>query len=79
MDKKDNLVRIFSGTEMLCFQLKAELEEIDVIAMIKNVFQSSLSAGFFAGSPSAIDVYINESELEMAMPIIKAFVENNPE
>ena len=79
MDKKYELARIFTGTEILCLALKGELERIDVIGMIKNEFQSSISTGFAIGSPSTIDLYIYEYELEKAMPVIENFTKNNPQ
>ena len=52
------------------------LEEIGVSAMIKDDFQSSISAGFVEGTPSAIDLFIQKSELKKAEPIINNFIQN---
>jgi len=57
--------------------LKAQLEENGIAAMIRNDFQSGVAAGFVAGFPSFIDLYISESDKTMAEPIVKAFEEVN--
>jgi hypothetical protein len=77
MKKENNLILVFSGTEMAVNLLKEELEENEIAAMIQNDFQSGLSAGFFGGGPSAIDLFIQEEDLEKAEPIINAFKQND--
>lgn len=79
MDTHDRLIRVFSGTDILCHALEDNLEEIGVEGMIKNVFQSSISTGFFSGSPSTIDLYIAEADLEKAKALIEEFIKRNSE
>jgi hypothetical protein len=76
MKEGKNLVRIFSGSEVSVTLLKAEFEEIGIPAIIQNDFQSGISAGFSGGVPSAIDLYLQESDLEQAEPILNEFIHN---
>jgi hypothetical protein len=73
MKKGTNLIRIFTGTEINAALLKEQLEEIEISALIKNDFQSGISVGFVGGTPSAIDLYIQESDYKKAEPIISEF------
>lgn len=79
MKERNNLIRVFTGTEVLVILLKERLEEVGISALIKNDFQSGISVGFVGGVPSAIDLYIQESDLKEAEPIIDEFIQNNEE
>jgi len=79
MKKGDNLIRIYTGSEVLVIILKEQLEEIGISTLIKNDYQSGISVGFVASVPSAIDLYIQESDLTEAEPIINEFIQTNPE
>ena len=78
MMKRDELVRVFTCTEVTCFLLKAELEKAGIPVMIRNEFQSALSAGFGSGTPSAVDIYVTKSNVDAAVPVIEGFLKNNP-
>jgi hypothetical protein len=78
MKKDSDLVKVFTGSEVSGILLKAELEDIGIPALIKNDFQTGMSAGFVGGIPSMIDLYINESDRAKADPVIKEFKQNNP-
>lgn len=77
MKKENDLIKAFTGSEIAVNLLRAELEETGIPSMVKNDFQSGVSAGFASGIPSAIDLYINESDLKEAEPIVKEFLRNN--
>ncbi len=79
MGKENNLIRVFTGTEVLVYLLKERLEEVGVSALIKNDFQSGITVGLVSGVPSAIDLYIRESDIIEAEPIINEFILDNPE
>lgn len=70
MNDNDELIRVFIGSAVEVNHLKAELEANDISALIKNDFQSGLAAGFVGGTPSAIDLYVAESDVEKAQEII---------
>lgn len=73
---KNNLIRAFTGTEFEVILLKGELEENGISTMIKDDFTNSISAGFYGGTPSSIDLFINESDLVKAEPIIREYIQN---
>jgi len=74
---KDNILKIYTGSEVPVRLLKGLLEENNIYSIIKDEFQSSISAGYVKGVPSAIDIYIKQSDLEKAKPIIADFIKNN--
>lgn len=79
MKNGNDLIRVFTGTEVLVYLLKERLEEVEISALIKDDFQSGLTVGFVSGVPSAVDLYIQESDLKEAEPIINEFIQNNEE
>ena len=79
MKKEDKLIRVFSGSQISVILLKGELENIGIKSIIQNDFDTGLSAGFFGGGPSAIDLFIQEFDMKEAEPIINEFLQNNPE
>jgi hypothetical protein len=77
--KDDHLIRIYSGTEVMVLMLQEMLEENDIGTMVRNDFQSGVAAGFVAGLPTSVDLYILEADLAGAESILAAFLEGNPE
>lgn len=77
MKKNSNLIRIYSGTELTVNLLKGELEGFGIPGMIQNDFNSGISAGFSGGVPSSVDLFIQESDLGKAEPIVSEFREIN--
>jgi hypothetical protein len=77
MKKGDNLVRVFTGSEVSAILLKGELESIGISALIQNDYQAGNSVGFMGGTPSAIDLFIQESDLKEAEAIVNEFIQNN--
>jgi len=77
MKKNSNLIRVYSGTELTVNLLKDELENLGIPSMIRNDFKSGNSAGFVGGTPSSINLLIQEIDLEKAKPIINEFIKAN--
>lgn len=76
----DNLLRVFSGNEVDVILLKGLLEGNGISSMIQDDFSSGLRAGFYGGPPSSLDLFINEQDIEKAVPIIEEFLHSkNPE
>lgn len=73
---RSNEVRIFSGSEVTVLALKARLDEIGISSIITNEYQSSVMAGFFGGSASSVDLYVQATDVEKAMPIIEALTKS---
>ena len=76
MEDENNLIRIYSGTEISINLLKEELEENGIAAMIQNDYQSGITAGFFGGGTTAIDLFVQESDLKAAETIVADFITN---
>lgn len=73
MEEKNDLIKVYAGNEASVLLLKARLEEIGISALIKNDY-----TGAWLGAVSpAIDLYIQESDLKEAEPIIKDFIQDN--
>ena len=73
MNENNNLIRVYSGTELTVNLLKDELENFGVACLIQNDFNSGVSAGFSGGVPSSVDLFIQESDQDKAEPIIREF------
>ncbi|MCB2207747.1 MAG: DUF2007 domain-containing protein [Bacteroidetes bacterium] len=74
MKTQKDLIRIYTGTEVSVILLKGELEEKGISSMIKNDFRSGNAAGFFGGIPSAVDLFIRESDAALAEAVVSEFV-----
>ena len=74
--KRDELIRVFSGNEVLVLTLKAALDEIGIGSLIQNDFQSGMASGI-GGFPSFIDLYIQQSDQVKAEPLIQEFNQVN--
>jgi hypothetical protein len=77
MKEKNNLIRIYTGTEVTVILLKGELEQAGISSIIRNDYNSGVTAGFTGGTPSAIDLYIQEIDMKNAEPIISEFIQIN--
>jgi hypothetical protein len=69
----DKLHKVFTGTSTEAWMLKGELEEIGIMAMIKDNLSSSLQAGFFGGTTSTVELYVNGDDLDKAGPLIRKY------
>jgi len=71
MSGKDELVLVYTGRKIIIERIKAELESNGIISIVKDGFRQGIEAGFGGGIPSAIDIYVTESDVEKAKEIIK--------
>jgi len=76
---KDELYKAFTGSEIEVLLLKDELEANGISSMARDGFSSGLRAGFYGGSPSSVDLYISDSDKDLAAPIIEEFLKNREE
>jgi hypothetical protein len=72
MGKADNLKKVFVGPEASAILLKARLEETGISALIKN---DSLLA-YFGTDPAVVDLYIKETDIIKAGPLIAEINKN---
>lgn len=73
MKEENKLIRIFTGEQITISHLKGELEIKGISTLVKDGFASGNAAGFVAGTPSSLDLYIQEDDLEKAEAILKNF------
>lgn len=64
--------KIFSGSEIMAQALQVKLEAAGVTPTVKNNIQSSIISGF-GTLGSAVEVFVEEHEMQKAEPIIEAF------
>lgn len=70
MDKEH--IKVFSGTSVLVNRLSFLLDEVKIPSLIKNHHESARLGGF--GLPiNSIELFIYDSDLEKATPIIEEF------
>lgn len=74
MEKSNELIRVFTGSEVSVILLQGELEEIGIGSIIQNDYQSGISGGFLGGIPSAVDLFIQQLDFGRAEPLIKEFI-----
>lgn len=79
MKEHDSIVRIFSGSEVTALMIKARLEEAGIVTMIRNDFQSGVAAGFYAGPPADVDLFVSDEDLAAANLIIPEILNMNTE
>jgi hypothetical protein len=77
MKEKNQLVKVYTGTELKVLTLKSFLEEIGVNSSIQNNYKAGIQVGFVGGVQSAVDLFIQFSDFDKAEPIIRDFIEKN--
>jgi hypothetical protein len=77
MKERNELIRVFTGSEVSTIMLQGALEEIGIGSMVQNEYQSGMSAGIGGGFPASVDLYIQQSDLKNAEPLINEFTKAN--
>ncbi|WP_319589448.1 putative signal transducing protein [uncultured Draconibacterium sp.] len=75
MDKQDKIVKLFTGEDIMISRLKHELETAGINPLVQDGFKQGIAAGFGGGVPSAIDIFVSESDFPKAQEILKAITE----
>jgi len=73
MDEHSKHTRLFTGSLIEIQRLQLDLDDNQIPSLVKNNFQSGLRSGFYGGSPSQVELYIYEEDIEKAMPILEKF------
>jgi hypothetical protein len=73
MKENEKLTKVYTGTEVLVYILKAKLEEKGISSTIRN----NSGNNFLGVVPIAIDLYIQESDLKKAESVVSEFISNN--
>ncbi|MCL3779841.1 DUF2007 domain-containing protein [Prolixibacteraceae bacterium JC049] len=71
MNEQDKLVQVFSGSVVEVELLKNQLEDIGIESMLKDEFQEGAHAGFGAGIPGVVDLYVFEKDVVQALAFIE--------
>jgi hypothetical protein len=77
METKSKLVRVFTGSELTVNLLRHELEKEGIATNVINEYEESNFRGFSTGTPYSVDLYILDTDMDKAEPIVKAFLEVN--
>ena len=77
MDTKSKLVRVFAGSEITVSLLIAELEKEGIPTEMINEYEQSNFRGFSTGTPYSVDLYILDTDMERADPIVQEFLKVN--
>jgi hypothetical protein len=77
METKSELVRVFAGSEITVNLLQYELKKEGISTNIINKNDVGDSFGAPAGTPYTVDLYILDTDLEKADPIVKEFLKTN--
>lgn len=70
MNKSDEQVLVFTGTEVEIEYFRAELEANGIAAVVKDGFAQGLKVGFVADTASAIDLFVLSADAGKAQEII---------
>ncbi|MDY0102396.1 MAG: DUF2007 domain-containing protein [Lentimicrobium sp.] len=77
MEEQSKLVRVFAGSEITVNLLKYELEKEGIATNVVNEYEESNFRGFSTGTPYSVDLYILDTDLEKAEPIVNEFLKIN--
>jgi isocitrate dehydrogenase len=75
MEKESNIVRIFTGSEILAQALTVRLNEIGISPIARDDAQSAARAGFATALPMQEVLFLRKEELQKAQPVIDAFMQ----
>ncbi|WP_319501172.1 DUF2007 domain-containing protein [uncultured Draconibacterium sp.] len=72
MNEQGKIVELYSGNEVTIQHLKQELEAAGIATLLKDGFNQGNAAGFVGGTPSVIELLVNEKDLSRAQEILKS-------
>ncbi|MDH3323168.1 MAG: DUF2007 domain-containing protein [Flavobacteriaceae bacterium] len=75
MDDQSKHVKFFTGSLIQIQRLQLDLDDNEIPSLVKNNFQSGIRSGFYGGSPSLVELFIYEEDMEKATPILEKFKE----
>jgi hypothetical protein len=77
MGKGEELIRVYTGSEVSVIILQGELEEIGIGSILQNDYVSGISVGFMGGTPTSVDLFIQSCDYIHAESLIREFIEKN--
>jgi hypothetical protein len=72
METTKDLVKIYTGPEASAILLKARLEETGIFTLTKN----ELTSSYFGSVQPLVDIWINDDDLDEAIPLVDDFISN---
>ena len=69
---ESDYIRIYTGSFVIVQVLVSKLDEIGITPVIKDEAESGRLAGFGAAIPGAQEVFVHESEVDKAVPVVEA-------
>lgn len=79
MNENNELVKLYTGGEIIIHHIKLELETKGINALIKDGYKQGLGAGFGEGVPSAIDILVTAKDFEKAHEIVEVLTGGSSE
>ena len=76
MDDHSKHIKFFTGSLIQIQRLQLDLDENEIPSLVKNNFESGIRSGFYGGSPSQVQLFIFEEDMEKATPILEKFKED---
>ncbi len=73
MDNHSKHIKFFVGSLIEIQRLQLDLNDSQIPSLVKNNFESGLRSGFYGGSPSQVQLFIYEEDLEKAKEILDNF------
>jgi hypothetical protein len=77
METKNKLVRVFAGSEITVNLLRYELEAEGIATNVINEYETSNFKGFSTATPYSVDLYVMDTDVEKANPIVQEFMKIN--
>lgn len=79
MDTKEDTIRIYTGSDIMAEALVGRLEEANITPILKDDQQSGVMFGSGNKFDDQVRIFVRESELSIAQPIVDAFIEETNE
>lgn len=74
MEKNEELLRVFTGSEVQAEFVKVMLEDNDIGALVRNTLRESLTAGWVSGSrEDACRVFVAKRHQEKAEKLVEEY------
>ena len=64
MQEQEEVVKLYTGNEIIISRIKTELETEGITSLVKDGFKQGIEAGFVGGVPSAIDIFVTGKDFE---------------
>ena len=75
MNTQDEIVKVYTGGELIINRIKQELESRGIFCLIKDGYGQGIQAGFVGGVQSAIELYVRQEDLNAAIETIEVITE----